>query len=172
MYSFPNFEPVHCSMPSSKYCLTCPAFRFLMRQVRWSGISISSRIFHSLLWYTQSKDLALPTKQKIFSWNSLAFFYDPTDVGNLTSGSSAFSKLSFCIRKFSVCVLLKSSLKDFEHNLASIWNDCNWMVVWTFFAIAVLWDWNENWPFPVLWPLLSFPNLLAYWVQHFNSIIF
>ena len=37
---------------------------------------------------------------------------------------------------------------------------------------AFLWDWNENWPFPVLWPLLSFPNLLAYWVQHFYSIIF
>ena len=45
------------------------------------------------------------------------------------------------------------------------------MVVWTFFGIA-LWNWNENWPFPVLWPLLSFPNLFAYWVQHFHSIIF
>ena len=41
-----------------------------------------------------------------------------------------------------------------------------------FFGIAFLWDQNENWPFPVLWPLLSFPNLLAYWVQHFNNIIF
>ena len=40
------------------------------------------------------------------------------------------------------------------------------------FGIALLWDWNENWPFLVLWPLLSFPNLLAYWVQHFNSISF
>ena len=39
-------------------------------------------------------------------------------------------------------------------------------------CIAFLWDWNENWPFPVLWPLLSFPNLLLYWVQHFHSIIF
>ena len=46
------------------------------------------------------------------------------------------------------------------------------VVVWGFFGIAFLWDWNENWPFPVLWPLLSFPNLLAYWVQHFHSIIF
>ena len=41
-----------------------------------------------------------------------------------------------------------------------------------FFGIALLWDWNENWPFMVLWPLLSFPNLLAYCVQHINSIIF
>ena len=42
----------------------------------------------------------------------------------------------------------------------------------TFFGIAFLWDWNENWPFPVLWPQLSFPYLVAYWVQHFHSIIF
>ena len=45
-------------------------------------------------------------------------------------------------------------------------------IVWAFFGIAFLWDWNENQPFPVLWPLLSFPNVLAYWVQHFHSIIF
>ena len=45
-------------------------------------------------------------------------------------------------------------------------------VVLTFFGIAFLWDWNENWPFLVLWPLLSFPNLLAYWVQHFHRINF
>ena len=41
---------------------------------------------------------------------------------------------------------------------------CNCAVVWACFGIAFLWDWNENWPFPVLWPLLSFPDLLAYWV--------
>ena len=35
-----------------------------------------------------------------------------------------------------------------------------------------LWDWNENGPFLVLWTLMRFPNLLAYWVQHFHSIIF
>ena len=49
---------------------------------------------------------------------------------------------------------------------------CICMVVWTFFGIVFLWVWNENWPLPVLWPLLSFPNLLAYWVRYFNSIIF
>ena len=48
------------------------------------------------------------------------FFYDPTDVGNLISGSSAFSKSSLYIWKISVHVLLKPSLKDFEHNLASM----------------------------------------------------
>ena len=55
--------------------------------------------------------------------------------------------------------------------LLMLWDDCNCEVLWAFFDIAFLWDWNKNWPFPVLWPLLSFPNLLAYWVQHFHSII-
>ena len=49
----------------------------------------------------------------------------------------------------------------------SMWDECNCEVVWAFFGIAFLWDWNENWPFLVLWPLLSFPKLLAYWVQHY-----
>ena len=49
-------------------------------------------------------------------------------------------------------------------SLPSMWNECNYMVVWTFFGIALLWDWNENWHFSVLWPLLSFPNWLAYWL--------
>ena len=53
-----------------------------------------------------------------------------------------------------------------------MWNECNCVIVSTFFGIAFLWDWNENWPFSVLWPLLSFPNLLAYWIQHFHSITF
>ena len=55
---------------------------------------------------------------------------------------------------------------------AIVWDEGNCAVVWAFFGIAFLWDWNENWPFPVLWPLLSFPNLLTYWVQYFHNIIF
>ena len=100
------------------------------------------------------------------------FFHDPADVGNLISASSAFLKSSLNIWKFLVHILLKSDLENFEHYFASVWNKCNCVVVWTLFDIVFLWDWNENWPFPVLWPLLSFPNLLAYWVQHFHSFIF
>ena len=80
------------------------------------------------------------------------FFYDSVFVGNLISGSSAFSKSSLNIWKFLIHVLLKPSLKDFEHNLTGMWNKCNCMVIWTFFGLASLWDWDENWPFPVLWP--------------------
>ena len=50
------------------------------------------------------------------------FLYDPTNTGNLISGSSAFSKPNLYNWKFSVQLLLKSSLKDFEHNLASMRN--------------------------------------------------
>ena len=100
------------------------------------------------------------------------FLHDPMHVGNLIFGSSASLKPTLKIWKFSVHVLLKPSLKDFEHNLASMWNEYNSTVVWTFFGIALLWDWKENWHFPILWPLLSFPNLLTYWVQHSNSITF
>ena len=100
------------------------------------------------------------------------FFHDPADVGNLVSCSSAFSKTSLNIWKFTIHVLLKPGLGNFEHYFSSVWGEYNCVVVWAFFALAYLWDWDENWPFPVLWPLLSFPNLLAYWVQHFHSIIF
>ena len=85
------------------------------------------------------------------------FFYDPTDVGNLISGSSAFSKSCLNIWNFKVHVLLKPCLENFEHCFASMWDECKCMVVWTFLSIAFLWDWNENWPFPVLYSLLSFP---------------
>ena len=76
-----------------------------------------------------------------------------------TSGSSWFK-------------LLKPGLENFGHYFTSMLDECNCAVVWALLGIAFLWHWNENWPFPVLWPLLSFPNLLACWMQHFHSIIF
>ena len=51
------------------------------------------------------------------------------DVGNLISDSSAFSKATLNIWKFSVHILLKPSLENFEHYFASMWNECN---VWQF----------------------------------------
>ena len=93
------------------------------------------------------------------------FLHDPVNVGNLISSSSAFLKPSLYIWKFLVHVLLKPRLKDFERYFASMYNECSCVVVCTFFGIALLWDCNENWPFPVLWPLLSFPHLLTYWVH-------
>ena len=97
---------------------------------------------------------------------------DPVDVGNFISDLSDFSKSSLNIWKFSIQVLFKTDLENFEHYFTSVWDECNCVVVWAFFGIVFLWDWNENGPLPVLWSLLSFPNLLTYWVQHFHNIIF
>ena len=108
----------------------------------------------------------------MFFWNSLAFsmiqrmlaiwslvplpFLKPA----WTSGSS----------RFTYCWSFR--LENFEHSFTSVWDEYKCAIVWAFFGITFLWNWNENWPFPVLWPLLNYPNLLAYWVQHFHSIIF
>ena len=100
------------------------------------------------------------------------YLYNWTNVGNLTSGSSAFSKSRLYIWKFSIQLLLKPSLKELGYNLTSMgsWQNC--LIVWTFFSTALLQNLGEDCRFPVLWPLLSFPNSLTYWVQHLNSIIF
>ena len=93
-----------------------PAYRFLKRQVRWSGIPISFRIFHSLLWSTQLKGFGIVNKAEIDVFLVLScFFHDPLDVGNLISGSSAFSKTSLNIWRFMVHVLLKPGLENFKH---------------------------------------------------------
>ena len=57
------------------------------------------------------------------------FFDDSSDVGNLISGSSAFSKSSLNIWKFLVHILLKPGLENFEHYFASVRDECNFAVV-------------------------------------------
>ena len=152
-----NVQPWHTPFPiwnqSIVPCLVLtvaswPAYRFLRRQVRWSGIPISLRIFHSLLWSTQSKTFSLVNEAEVGVFLEFScFFYDPGDVDNLISGSSAFSKSSLNIWKFLLHILLKPSLVNFEHYFSSMWNECTCVVIWTFFVIAFLWDWNENWHF-------------------------
>ena len=70
-----------------------------------------------------------------------------------------------------VHVPLKPGMENFEHYFTSVSDEWNCVKVWAFFGIAFLWDWNETWTFPVLWPLLSFPRLLASWV-HINMNIY
>ena len=163
MYSFSCLEPSVVPCPVLTVA-SWPTYRLLMRQVKWSGILISFRIFQFIVIHTV-KGFGIVNKAEIDVFLGLSYFLDdPSDVGNLISGSSAFSKTSLNIWKFTVHILLKPGLENFEHYFTNMWDECNCAVVWVFFGIAFLWDWNENWPFPVLWPLLSFPNLLAYWV--------
>ena len=113
-------------------------------QARWSGIPISLRIFQFVVIH-MVKGFGIINKVAADVFLELScFFDDPMDVGNLISSSSAFSKSSLNIWKFSVHVLLKFGLENFEHYFASEWDECNCVVVWTFFGIAFLWDWNET----------------------------
>ena len=68
-----------------------------------------------------------------------------------------------------VHVLLKPSLENYQHYFVHVWDDCNCAVVWAFFATAFLWVWNENWPFPVLWPCWVFQIC---WHVMFSSVQF
>ena len=146
MYSNVNFEPVCCSMFSSKCCfLMC-----IQGNIRWSGIPNSKNflqfaVIHTVRGFWVANEAEVDVFLKF-----PCFLPDLKNVGNLISDSSVFSEISLYIWKFSVHILLKPNLKDFEYYLASMWNEHNCTVVWTFFGIAFLWDWNENWHFPIL----------------------
>ena len=139
---------------TSPFIVLCPvltvaswsAYKFLRRQVKWSGIPMSWRIFQFVVIHTV-KGFSIVNEAEVGVFSGIpCFLYYPTDVGNLISDSSAFSKSSLYIWKLSVHVLLKPSLKDFEHEK---WAELN--ILWH----CLSWD-------PFLWPLLSFPNILAY----------
>ena len=170
MYSFSYLEPVCCSMSSSNCCfLTCIQVSLEAGPVVWYSHLLKN--FPQFIVIHTVKGFGIVNKAEIDVFLELScFFHDPAvHVGNLISGSSAFSKSSLNIWKFMVQVLLKPDLENFDHYFASVWDKYNCAVVWAFFGIAFLWDWNENWYFPVLWPLWSFPNLLEIWVQPFTS---
>ena len=97
----------------------------------------------------------------------LCFFYDPMDVGNLISGSSAFSKSSLYIWKFSVLVLLTPSLEGFKHDLAGMWNECYCVVVWTFFDIALL-ALRTPW---TVWKSMTFEKVKMHVIKHYVNMI-
>ena len=172
MYSFPDLEPVCCCMPGSNCCfLTCIQISQEAGQMVWYSHLFQNFPQFVVIHTVSGFGVVNETEVDVFLELS-CFLDDPADVGNLISGSSVFSKSSLSIWKFTVHVLLKPGLENFEYYLASVWDEYNCVVVWTFFGTVLLWDWNANWSFPVLWPLLTFPNSLAYWMQHFNSIIF
>ena len=153
-----DIHPWRTSFPIWNLSVPCPvltvaslpAHSFLRRQVRWSGIPISLRIFQFVVIH-MVRGFDLVNKAEIYVFLELCcFLYDPPDVGNLISGFSAFSKSSLNIWKVTVHILLKPALENFEHYFTSVWGECNCVVVWVFFGITFLRDWNENWPFPVL----------------------
>ena len=129
-------------VPCPVLAVTCwPAYRF-------SGGRSGGLVFLSLEEFpkvscdphSQRLQCSQWSRSRCFSLEFSCFFCDPTDVGNLISGSSSFSKTSLNIWNFTVY----EELENFEHYFISVWHECNCAVVWTFFGISFLWDWNEN----------------------------
>jgi len=133
-----NKQPWHTPFPNwNQSVVPCPvltvtswlAYRFLRRQVRWSGIPISFRIFQFVVIHTVN-GFGIVNKAEVDVFLELSWFFnDPVDVCNLISGSSPFSKSSLNIWKFTVHVLLKTGLENFEHYFASVWDECSCVVV-------------------------------------------
>ena len=139
-----------------------------MSQVRWSGSPIFWRIFCSLLWSTV-KGFGIVNEAEVdvfgeFSW----FFYDPADVGNLISGSSAFPKPSLNIWKFLVHILRKPSLENFEHYFASVWDECvcsGLNLLWHCLSLGL--EWKLTFSSPVATAEFSkFAGILSIFSQH------
>ena len=158
MYSFPSLEPVRFSMSGSNCCfLTCIQISQEAGKVVWYSHLFKN--FPQFILIHIVKGFGIVNKAEVDVFVELSCFCDDrVDVDTLISGSSAFFKPGLNIWKFTVHILLKPGLENFEHYFTSVWDECNCVVVLAFFDIAFLWDWNENWRFPVLWPLLSFPN--------------
>ena len=149
-------------MPSSNCCfLTCIQVSQETGQMVWYSHLFQN--FPQFIVIHTVKVFGIVNKAEIHVFVKLCCFSDdPADVGNLISGSSAFSNTSLKIWNFTLHVLLKPGLENYEHYFTSVWNECNCAVVWAFFGIAFLWCWNESWPFPVLWQEFSkFADILS-----------
>ena len=105
-----------------------PAYRFLRSQVKIIWYSYSLKTFHFAVNHTVKGFHVVNEAEVNVLGEFPCFLYDPTNVGNLISGSSAFSKPSLYIWKFSIQELLKPSLKDVEHNLTSM--GLSWELSW------------------------------------------
>ena len=147
MYSFSYLEPVCCSMFSSNCCfLTCIQISQEVLQVVWYSHLFKN--FPQFVVIHTVKGFGVVNKAEVDVFLELSrFLYNPVDIGSLIS----LVPLPFLNAAWTSESSVEAWLGNFAHYFVSLW---------------------DNWPFSVLWPLLSFPNLLAYWVQHFHCIIF
>ena len=119
-------------MSSSNCCfLTCIQISQEAGKVVWYSIFPQSVLIHTV------KGFGIVNKAEIDVFLELfCFFDDPVDVGHLIYGSSAFSKTSLNIWKFTVHLLLKPGLENFEHYFIGMWDECNCAIVWAFFVTS------------------------------------
>ena len=139
-------------MSSSNCCfLTCIQISQEAGQVVWYSHLFPS--FPQFIMIHTVKGFGIVNKAEIDVFLELSCFFDnPMDVGNLISGSSAFSITSLNIWKFTVHVLLKPGLENFEHYFTSMWDECNCAVVWAFFGIAKSIVSEQGVNFLYMWP--------------------
>ena len=148
LYSFPNFEPVSCSISGSNRCfLTCIQISQETGKVVWYSHLFKN--FPQFVVTHKANGFSIVNEEEVYVFLEFCcFFYDPImlAIWSLVSlpflnpaWTSGSSQLTYCC------------LENFEHYFASMWDESNCAVVWAFFGIAFLWDWNENWPFSVLW---------------------
>ena len=102
------------------FFLTCIHISQEAWYLGWSGVPISLRIFHSMLWSTVKGFRVVSEAEVDIFLEFSCYFYDLTDVDNLVPGYSAFSASSLNIWKFSVHVLVKPGLENFEYYFASM----------------------------------------------------
>ena len=129
MYYFPNLEPVCCSMSSSNCCiLTSIQISQEAGQAVWYSHLLKN--FPQFVVIHTVKGFGIVNKAEIDVFLELScFFSDSVDVGNLISDSSAFSKTSLNMWQFTVHVLLKPGLENFEHYFTRMYDECSCAVV-------------------------------------------
>ena len=139
MNSFPNFEPLCCSMSESNCCLlTCIQISQEIGKVVWYSHILKN--FPQFVVIHIIKGFSVVNKEVDVLLEFCCCFYDSVDVGNLISDSCVFSKSRFNIWNFSVHIPLNPNMENFEHCFASVWDECNCVIVWTYFDIAFLWE--------------------------------
>ena len=146
---FPNLEPVCCSMSSSNCCfLTCIQISQEAGKVVWYSHVFKN--FQQFAVIHTVKGFGVVNKAEVDVFLEFScFFNDSVEVDNLISHSSVFSKSNLNIWKFTVYILLKTGLEDFEHYFASIWDEYNCVVVWIFFALLLGLEWKLTFSSPV-----------------------
>ena len=133
MYSIPNLELVYCSLSCSNCCfLTFIQISQEAGQVVWYSHLFKN--FPQFVVIHTVKGFGIINKSEVDVFLEFScFFNDSMDVGSLI----LLPLLNpIYIWKVSVHILLKPSLENIEHYFASMWNECNCAVVWTFFGIA------------------------------------
>ena len=149
-------------MSSSNCCfLTCIQISQEAGQVVWYSHLLKS--FPQFIVIHTVKGFGIVNKAEVDVFLVFScFFNDPTDVAIWSLVPLPFLNPPPTLEVHGSCTA-EAWLGEFEHYFASMWDECNCVVVWAFFDIVFLWDWNENWPFPVLWKILSCGKFLKRW---------